>query len=198
LSGDWAPGYGPGRPRHEVWAWNGAAFTFHKSYYDPPVYRFQAVYDADDASLAGDYDAALALYQRAAFDESLLGWGPGQNPVDPQPGIWDPDERPRLEAYSRYRILLLHAINNRSDAAQIVYDSLVEKFPSGSPGQPFAELASAFWEEYSANQILADACAEAADYASAHEDDILVPISWPAYGDNEARTYKPEDICPFE
>jgi hypothetical protein len=198
LSGDWTPGYGPGRTRHELWAWNGVAFTFHRSYYDPPVYRFQAVYDGDSASDTGQYDAALASYQSAIFDEKLLGWGPGQDPFDPQPGAWEPGERPRLEAYSRYRILLLHAVQNHWTEGQTLYETLQGKFPAGTEGHPFAELASEFWLAFEASRSIANACAKAINYASTHADEITAPISWPAYGDNEIRRYMPDDVCPFK
>ena len=51
----------------------------------PPKYRFQAVYDGDDASRFGEYDRALALYQQAVFDEALLGWNPDFNPYSALP-----------------------------------------------------------------------------------------------------------------
>lgn len=190
---------GPQRERTDFWVWNGDAFVLARWKHPPPVFRIHAIWDGDDASRFGDYAEALAFYQQAIFDESLLGWSPGRlwpdsaygSAATPTPA---PDERPRLNAYARYRILLLHTVEGNMREAQIVYDTLQQKFPSGSVGSQYATLAVAFWEEISASGDIAAACAKAIEYAEIHTDEILSPLGYDVY---YQRFYTSADICPF-
>ncbi|MFQ5410480.1 MAG: hypothetical protein ACE5FI_18890, partial [Anaerolineales bacterium] len=190
------------RSRTDVWAWDGAAFTLADTRAAaPPVFRIQALWDGDAAKLRGEYDSALADYQQAVFDEELLGWSAGRIASDaayeggatPVP---DSDEWPRLAAYGRYRILLLHAAQGYLPEAQTVYDTLQEKFPEGTVGSAYAALATAFWDEFSAQDDIAAACEAAIDYAAAHADQILAPLGSDFYGFGQP-DYAPEDLCPF-
>ncbi len=172
----WLGSYPVRIPEIEIWAWNGQAFTLARTEVGPPVFRIHAILDGDNAAWIGDYSEALASYQRAIFDETLMSWGPYQNGTTPQQRLGDPDERPRLSAYARYRILLLHIIQGHLPEAQVVYDTLQSQFPAGAVGRPYAELATIFWQEHQASQNIAAACAQAIAYASSHEKDILVPL----------------------
>lgn len=193
---------GPQRPRTEIWAWNGVAFTLASVESASPEYRFQAVQDGDEATLRGDYDKALAFYQQATFDDQLLGWSPGQLWPDSLYGTTptptpDPDERPRLSAYARYRIMILYLVQGFMSEAQIVYETLQDEFPVGVVGHQYAELAALFWEEYKASEDIAAACGKAIEYASAHVEEVLTPLGSGFYGFGQ-RDYAAEDICPFE
>ncbi len=196
------PDSGPQRQRTDVWAWDGTAFALARSEYEPPVYRFQAVQDGDEATRRGEYDRALAFYHQAISDESLLGWSRGHLWPDSAYGASptptpDPEERPRLAAYAHYRIMLLYAVEGDPNQAQVIYRGLGDGFPVGTPGSPYVELATAFWAAYDDREDLASACAGAAEYAASHADDILTPLSSGFYGLSQ-RDYTPEDICPFE
>jgi len=188
----------PDRDRIETWAWNGYVFTLVRTHHSPPKYRFQAVLDGDEATGNGRYAEALTFYQQAIFDEKLWEWSQGYDPysslVTPAP---NPDERARLSAYARYRIALLHIVQGNLREAQVVYDALQSKFPAGAVGHQYAELAKVVWEEYQASQSVAAACGKAIDYASAHADEILIPLGSAFYLENN-RNYVPEDICPFK
>jgi len=192
---------GPERPQTDTWAWDGSAFALASWEYEPPTYRFQAVQDGDDASLLGDYDKALASYERATLDEDLLGWSQGQLWPDsaygesPTPAP-DPDERPRLNAYARYRIMLLHIVRGALSEAQLVYDTLQEEFPPDAAGHQYAKLATAFWIEYKASEDIAAACSKAIEHAAAHSGELLAPLGSSFYGIDQ-RDRVPEDICPF-
>lgn len=193
---------GPQRVRREVWAWDGYAFRKACSKAaTSPVYRFQAVQDGDDATLCGNYDQALAFYQQAVFDEQLLGWSQGQLWPDSAYGdeptpTPDPGERSWLQAYGRYRIMLLHALRGYKPEARIVYDTLLEKFPEGAVGNQYAQLADAFWEAYTASGDVSAACQAAIENASTNREAALSPLGSGFYGYNN-RDYAPEDICPL-
>lgn len=193
------PFEGPQRTRTDYWAWDGQKFERARWAYTAPEYRFQAVQDGDDATLFGDYDAALAFYQQAIYDPDLKGWSPaepgagmGETPLPPP----DPAEWARLGAYARYRIMLLHASRGYLDAAQIVFEELQARFPMPRPGHPYAELAAAFWEEFSVGQDLTAACGRAVAYAEEHRAEILAPLGSEFYGVLN-RSYAPEDVCPL-
>ncbi len=198
----------PRRSTHVVLTWNGTTFA-PSVLYDPPIYRFQAVADGDRLSLLGDYTRALAAYQQGIFDEELAAWNSAwlgyaspncvgsYGVVMPTLSPSDATERPRLEAYSRYRIMLLHVVQHHLPEAKIVYDTLQKKFPAGKPGRPYAEVASVFWNAYQTAQDLGVACGQASAYAQAQADDILKPLGSAYYGSPQP-DYKPEDICPFE
>jgi hypothetical protein len=91
---------------------------------------------------------------------------------------------------------LLHAARGDLDAGKTVYDTLQFRFPSTRSGHPYAELATAFWEEFSGDQDLAAACNRASAYAEEHAEQILTPLGSEFYGVLN-RNYVPEDVCPF-
>ena len=143
----------------------------------------------------------MAFYQQGVFDTELPGWASGQLWPDREYGdaptpTPDPEEDPRLSAYGRYRIMLLHAVQGFQQEAQIVYDTLQEKFPDGTLGSQYAELARVFWAEYSSSGDVESACAEAVAFAEAQSSTILRPLGKAFYGSGQ-REYNPEDICPF-
>ena len=195
------PDLGPQRPHTDFWGWNGEAFVLTRSESTEPVFRIHAIWDGDDATRFGEYERALALYQDAVFNEDLIGWSLGRLWPDsaysgqPTP-MPDRAERHRLEAYGRYRILLLHAVLGNQAEAQVVYDTLLDQFPVSAVGRQYADLASAFWEEYTVSGDLALACDKAAEFAKTYDTVVLSPLGRDFYGVDQ-RIYQPEDICPF-
>lgn len=195
------PDLGPERARTDIWGWTGQVFERTRQEYTEPVFRIHAIWDGDDATRYGDYEAALAFYQQAVFDEELLGWSPGRLWPDsfygdaptPVPAL---AERPRLNSYGRYRILLLHLVQGNQAAAKIVYDTLQEEFDRPVEGSEYAYLARLVWEEYSASADLGAACAEAIAFAREEPEVVLSPLGRSFYGIGQ-REYEPADICPF-
>ena len=119
--GEAYPELGPQRARTDFWEWNGEGFVLARWEYTRPVFRIHAIWDGDDATWFGEYDRALAFYQDAVFNEQLVGWSLGRlwpdsfyggQPTPPP----DPAERDRLNAYGRYRIVLLQAVQGRRPA----------------------------------------------------------------------------------
>ena len=109
--------------------------------------------------------------------------------------IPDPGEHPRLAAYAYYRMIVLHIHLGETEAATIQYATLQDKFPAASPGHPYAEMASAFWDAYQSSQNMTSACGAAIQYAVAHPDILTVLGS--DYHGAQSHTYVPEDVCPF-
>jgi len=201
--------YGPWRSEIQTFMWDGQYFSLHSVRYSPPEYRFQAVQDGDRVSLDGDFDAALAFYQSAIFSDTLKSWSTaiGEQIIDQYRASWrgtptptplppDPIEYDQLAAYARYRIMILHLLEGQPESAQIVYDTLLQKFPLGNAGYPYAEMATLFWSEYQSSQDIGLACSSAVAYAAAHPE-ILAPLTGPEFSAWN-RIYKPSDVCPFD
>ncbi len=188
------------RLRTDVWQWTGEAVerTCSKSE-TVPSFRIQAILDGDNATRCGAYDEALAFYQQGVFDEQLFGWSKGRSPYA-APFVatpaTDPDERSRLNAYGRYRILLLHAARGLLPEATTVYDGLMERFPSGTMGSQYAELATIFWEAFTAAEDIETACRSAQEFAAANPEEITGPLGSDFYGIGQP-DYSQADICPF-
>ena len=149
----------------EIWGWNGRSFQFVERVYMMPIYRFQRSADGDLAFALKQFDLALKSYQDVLFDENLFkrdqylshleyckGIGPA---IDPE---LIENEQDQLEAYARWRILLIHTITGSQDAMQVVYQTLQDKFPDGRPGHSYAFLATVFWEQYEISQSIELAC----------------------------------------
>ncbi len=197
--------------------WNGEHFVVIKQgQYTSPQYRFQDVQDADQLVLAKDYRKALALYQEAIFNRDLDWWSKDRKRYETEKAIYDysnrvvkyetplptiapafPDtsEYPRLAAYAYYRMIVLHIRLGEMDAAQTPYATLQAKFPADSPGHPYAEMASQFWDAYQSTGKLYNACAAAIAFADAHPE-ILTPLGSDYHG-SQSHIYVPADVCPF-
>jgi len=192
---------GPERAWTDTWAWDGEAFRLWRSEYEPPVYRFQAVQDADAAALAGRYERAVALYDRVLHDESLLGWSAGQLWPDSAYGdrptpTPDPEEGQRLRAYALYRIMVVRALQGDKEGARDIFDQLQAEHPEGTPGAPYARVAAAFWAGYEPQENVAAGCKKAVRFATSEAEAVLEPLGSAMYGSNN-RDYAPQDICPF-
>jgi hypothetical protein len=194
----------PWRKETRTCTWNGTLFVLTKTEFAPPKYRFQAVQDADRFALTGDYDRALDLYQQAIFSDQLDWWSEERWDHETQVALGNtahlipaPDaaEYFYLEAYSRFRIMLLHILRGYLPDAEIVYNTLQEKFPTGQPGYEFAEMTALFWNEYQISSDMGLACQKAIEYAEIHPG-ILAYLGdymhgWQSIG------YEPPDVCPF-
>ncbi len=202
----------PWRKETRTCTWNGVSYVLTRTEIDtPPEYRFQAIQDGDRATLAGDYARALDLYQQAIFSDKLDWWSHDRRRYEVDAGGYkptpipslspDPAEYPMLAAYARYRIMLLHTVRGYLSDAEIVYKTLQDKFPQGQVGHAYAEMATAFWDEFRLSKNLEQACAKAVEYATLHPVDVLSYLgnseySTPYFGDQSLK-YTPEDVCPF-
>lgn len=218
LAGEPVPGaqYMQGPPWREmtnIYAWNGVQFVCTQVEYAQPEYRIQAAQDGDRALVAGEYDRALDFYQQTIFSDKLEEWTYDRlrweincsasmdacgSHSTPTAGA---DEYYVLAAYARYRIMLLHILRGYLAEAETVYNTLQEKFPPGQLGRAYAEMATAFWEEYQGSQSIGPACGKAVEYATAHPEDVLSHLGngdfAAMYFGVQSLAYTPEDMCPF-
>lgn len=177
----------PLRTRTETWSWNGEAYYPNQIEYSQATYRFQAAVDGDNATRAGDYEAALAFYQQAIFDEQLEDDWPDDNPLD----------RNIIEAYARYRILLLRIIQGHLEAAETVFENLLMKFPEGTVGYDYAALATVFWDEYLRDDNFESACKSTKEHALANGVRLDAPYSDGFYEIEDFSNFFPQDICSY-
>jgi tetratricopeptide (TPR) repeat protein len=189
-----------------TWMWNGEEFNFYDVAFSTPTLKIHAVQAGDVASRLLDFEEALDLYWQANNDPALEAWNVDRNewmptwtdpgtptPTYPPP---DPDQGARVEAYARFRIVVTNLLLGRFDEADAQYQNLLDLHPPGNPGNPFAQMASAFWEIYQATAHVADGCAAAREFADQNQGEILGALGWAVYGE-ASKDYDAEDICPF-
>lgn len=201
---------GPWRTKTTVFMWNGKWFSPFTYYLEPPIYRFQAVQDADFAVLQGNFDEAFDLYQQGILNDTLEWWTKARQTYDldiayshytdlptSTPPAPDPDEYGHLAAYAYYRMMILQVMLGDFDTAQATFDFLQENFPTGIAGNIYTELANAFWTEYQASFNLSLACNRAITFTTGHEEEVLFYIGSYIHGYQSLR-YEPQDVCPFK
>ena len=198
----------PWRNKRTYYKWNGQNYAQYKIEFALPEFRFQAIQDGDLAFFQNEYDKALSLYQVAIFSDKLKGysleirdnlraqWNAqyGTTPI-PTPYSVSLDEYPKLAAYTYYRMMLLHLVQNHEPEATTVYNTLQKKFSSDPYGHPYAEMATKFWDVYQFTHKLYDGCAAAIQYAAEHPE-ILTPLGSDYHG-WQSHIYVPADVCPF-
>ncbi len=203
------PGGLPWRVETYTYKWDGKYYKPLLVEYGTPHYRFQAVQDGDRYASDGQYEKALAAYKNAIQNEKLDWWSEERerylrdqgDPACKQTGACvmppiDPIEKPTLQAYSAYRIMLTQLILNQPDQGEATYKKLIVDYPDGKDGHVIVEMADAFWQEYQASHNMGNACAKAVAFANTQ-----TPF-WQYIGSSymgfQMRTYHAEDVCPFK
>lgn len=204
----------PYRKETRICMWNGQKIVVYKIEFDAPFYRFQAVQDGDRAALSDDYDKALGFYKQTINDKRLQWFTQDRKFYDfeiyhskyfpsfhePIPTaspamVEDPNEYPILAAYAYYRTMLLYILQNNTEKATSTFDTLQSQFPTGNPGNYFAQIASVFWQEYQSSVSIQNSCENVIDYAQHHP----LPVKYLGDWDHGVHSihYEPETICPF-
>jgi len=205
----------PWRDEHNYYNWNGSRFVLSETVFSPPQYRIQAVHDADRASMRGDFNLALSLYQQAINDPELEWWVPEKRagliqaffnsqsdmstfptPTALQP---DPAEYDHLAAYAYYRIMLVYIAQGRLSDAQATYTQLRQKFPSDTAGSIYGLLAERFWNAYSTTPDMAAACTLTLEFVAHNKDAVFDYINGRDYYSPRRIDYfnGTDYICPF-
>jgi hypothetical protein len=176
-------GAGPPRPITRIWHWSSeqGRFKIIGEQLAAPTFRIHALFDADQAALAGDRDAAMRGYLRVIEDPDLDDYPYGE------------DGQARLSAYALYRRMLLWIQSADLGQAENTLSFLLEAHPPGSPGEGFSALATEVWEAYQTQLDLGRACQIGQAFAAEHADSVLEPLHY-GYANP---TYTPFDICPY-
>jgi hypothetical protein len=177
-----SPEAGPQHQSRYVYGWDGEHYGLIEAGEGEMTYRIHRVHEADAKFEAEDYEAAIDLYKQVVRDDDLLGWIVA-------------DEREYLTAYARYRMVLAYAASGQNGKAEGQLNDLLNASPPGSstPGAGYAEMAQAFWDEFSDSGKLGKSCQVVVAIAEARADVLGVLNS---YGYSN-RTYTAGDMCPF-
>lgn len=174
-------GAGPYRTRTRTWSYDPASRHWQMSgeRLEPPVYRIHALHDADAALKAGNYETAIALYQRVINDQTLLDWG--DSPV----------EQADLGAYARFKLIVLYTQTGQPAEAERYFSEL-KAGPAAGSWRDYTEMADTYLQGAA---IAGHGCPAVRYFAETHADQILSPLSSMAFGYSNP-DYTPEDVCP--
>jgi tetratricopeptide (TPR) repeat protein len=201
----------PWRRMTKTFEWNGETFMLSKQVFDPPQYRFQAVEDADYATLAGEYERAIELYRQVTEDDQLEWWSAERGAylyqemyakwagleLTATPPAPDPNEYLSLTAYAQFRIMILHYLQGNELEAQSTYLSLLTDYPNGEVGAIYAQMAREFRRNFHITQSVGNACVEALAVAIEHRDEVTRYLLDNYKNDGYPQKYTFEQLCPF-
>lgn len=176
-------GAGPQRPLTTTLSWVGDMITVTDEVSAPPIYRYHALVDGDDAFSDGDLAAAQSLYQRVLEDETLTAWG----------AYTPPEEEHRwLRALGRWRLLILNATQGLLADAEAQHAALTADPQPGVPGYPLVALAERFWRSYRRDGDTEAACRYAIDTDEAPA--VLDFLNGFGYANP---LFEADDLCPY-
>ncbi len=179
-------GAGPQRTEKQLWDWNGAQYVKVKTEISPVEYRIHAVYEADDAFNAGDYQTAVTWYSRVITDDTLKDWLTENGDVNAH-------DKDTLKAYARFRLLLIGLL--RGDAnAEDQLTALTTDYPDGSPVHQTQQMAQLLWDKYQATKNWAQTCAAVDAFAN---DQYQITDDLGLFGYTN-RMYTSDDMCPIK
>jgi len=179
-------GAGPQRTEKQLWDWNGAQYVKVKTEISPVEYRIHAVYEADDAFLAGDYQKAVDWYSRALTDDTLKDWLTENGGVNAH-------DKDTLKAYARFRLLLIGLLRNDANAEDQL-NALKVEYPEGSPVYQTTQMAQLLWDKYQATKNWAETCPVVNMFAN-EEYQIVDDLGLFGYSN---RMYTSDDMCPIK
>ena len=194
--------------RDETWLfeWDGVDFSVAGFEFSPPRYRFEALIDADQAALRGEFAKAVQLYRQVITDDTLDWWSkersihvssfPLYGQAPPPAPRKDLDEYPNLVAYSLFHLVVVNAAQGATADSMAAYEQLIAQFVPPSPGAVFAGVATTFWEAFESSADVGQACNRAVSYARGYEDAVLKYLPGVYHGASSPR-YVVDDVCPF-
>lgn len=174
------PAAGPPRKTTDIWDWDGTVYTLAVSEVDPAVYRIHAAHDGDYLFGQGDWKNAIRQYDRVRDDKALLPWIVPNEPI-------------MLPAYATYKKMLAWVGYRQFRTANQTLTTLQTENPTGSPGEGYALMATAFMDNYNKTKNSKKAC-DAALAVAAVRPETLGALNSYGYAN---RTYTLTDLCPF-
>lgn len=172
---------GPPRSTLDTWDWDGTAYRLALREEEAVRYRIHAVYEADDLLRDNEFSAAITAYANLRDNNDLQTWA------------YVPNEVPVLRAYAAFRIMIAYARVGNTGRAESWFTLLQNENPPGSPGHGFAQMGTAFMENYRTTGSARQACAPAINVGAAQANVLGVLNSY-GYAN---RSYTPGDLCPF-
>jgi len=182
-------GAGPQRNVNFTYAWDGTKYALAKTEYEPSDWLYFAVVDGDEAYAAGDLDEAIAFYQKAIEDTSLVDW---------HEGVGIGRDRDELIPYARFRLGLaqLAGLHGGAQAsAQQVIDSiagLLAEFPESFHAYAAWQFAQAYPDGEVSPQALSQGCAAFLAVVEEHRQEFDAAWDY-GYANPEL---VPERLCP--
>jgi hypothetical protein len=183
-------GAGPQRNVNFTYAWDGTKYALAKTEYEPSDFLYFAVVDGDEAYAVGHVDEAIAFYQKAIDDTSLVDWheqlGQGR-------------DRDELIPYARFRLYLaqLASLHGGAQAsAQEVIDSiagLLAEFPESFHAYAAWQFAQAYPDGEVSSQALSQGCAAFLAVVEEHRQEFD-NIWYYGYANPDL---VPERLCPY-
>lgn len=173
-------GAGPQREATRTFLWDGERYTFAGLAWDPSDLRYFKVRDADDTFAAGNYEAAISMYEEAISGVGLVdvqGFG----------------SREELMAYSQFRIGLANIRLGQIEGASRAVEEAIAAYPVTVHGKAAVDFRNASY----LNQVNAGDLSAGCDamITSLERDINRFREVWGyGYGNPEVT---PESICPF-
>lgn len=199
----------PWRSEWNFFRWDGINYLLYRKIFNPPVYRFQAIQDADRFFSYGEIEKAIDLYTQVINDPDLKWYSyelqqflsylssyPPDSSTLTKPAI-DTEEYFNLSAYARFRLLLISLLKGKERQAENIYKQIQKQYPQGQPGSIFAEMATIFWDEYSTSKDLSTACNKYIAFTMNHQDEILWDLGSAVHA-LQIHVYEPNDVCNID
>lgn len=170
-------GAGVQRSRTEIYRWVGGQYERSETIAEPTIQRYFVIQDANAAFLRRDNRAAIALYERAATDDTLSD----------ERAIPGPNAGPGMRAFARFRLLLIRAIQGNDGVAE----EMLEQIERQDALTPYAAIAQVFWHTYGQTADVEAACRQATE-AVQRQPAALEPLNGWGYANADL---KPADVC---
>lgn len=175
-------------------------YTLESHVYFPSPYRIYAIYDAQHALDDLDFNIAVQLYEKAAYDETLKDTDAISYSSPLYAETW-PKNAPRKDypkeyvvSFSLFRLMLLYIKSGQAQKTVDVLHDLDAKFPAGKPGSEFVDLANLFKKEFESSKGITLSCNAVADKITNKYPYLRLHFDWSTW---TVFYYTDQTICPY-
>jgi hypothetical protein len=124
----------------------------------PSNLRHQVLADGQRAFDAGNLELAAQFFEQAAHDDTLFSSDSNWSPIQDEQSFQDyPDEYQR--AFALFRLMIVQIALGDTSGAENSFNELNERYPSGSRGGEFTQLAALYKAEVESGKSFGQACA---------------------------------------